>query len=122
MFVQGASLMWKLLALVPLALGCAAPQPPGALSPATPGDAPPSEAASQPAGKKAIAPAAVPPPPPYCAELVAHPVTGCIPAGKAREMLASALRAEKKPAEMDRGLACLEESGDFPPGLLRALR
>jgi hypothetical protein len=53
---------------------------------------------------------------------VAHPVTGCIPAGKARDMLAAALDAQKKPVEVDSGLACLEESGDFPPGLLRALR
>ena len=122
MSVQGASLMWKFLALVPLTIGCAASQPPPARSPAAPGDAPPSETASPPAGRKAIAPAAVPPPPAHCTELVAHPVTGCIPAGKAREMLASALGAQKKPVEVDRGLACLEESGDFPPGLLRALR
>jgi hypothetical protein len=122
MSVQGASSMWKILALVPLALGCAASQPPGARSPTAPGDAPPSEAASQPVGRKAIAPAAVPPPPAHCAELVGHPVTGCLPAGKARDMLASALAPGKQPVEVDAALACLEESGDFEPGLLRALR
>jgi hypothetical protein len=122
MSVQGVSMTWKFLALVLLTLGCAASQPPGPRSPTAPGDAPPSDAATPPVGRKAIAPAAVPPAPEECAAFVGHPVTGCLPAGKAREILASALTPAKQPVEVDAALACLEESGDFEPGLLRALR
>src|SRR5262245_8462874 len=93
MTVEGASPMRKLLALVPCVVACAAGQGVPAASPGTEGG-PPAESAAAPApapGKKPIAPAAVPPPPPECALLVAHPTSGCIPAGKARDMLAAAV-------------------------------
>jgi hypothetical protein len=37
-------------------------------------------------------------------------------------MLAAAVAPSRSPLERDAALACLEESGDFPAGLLRALR
>ncbi|HVR18919.1 MAG TPA: hypothetical protein VMS65_04470, partial [Polyangiaceae bacterium] len=67
-------------------------------------------------------PAAVPPPPAECRAFAEHPTAGCIPAGKAREMLAAAVAPARSPLERDAALACLEESGDFADGLLRALR
>jgi len=115
--------MRKLVVLLPWAFACAAAPPPEAASPANPsGASEPATATAAPAGKKPIAPAAVPPPPADCAPLVAHPTTGCIPAGKTLDALASALAPSRPPADKDAALACLEESADYPAGLLRALR
>jgi hypothetical protein len=102
---------------------CASAPAPGPVAPSTPGESPPASGTATPApGKKPIAPAAVPAPPAECAELAAHPTSGCLPAGKSRELLAAALKPGRTAAERDRALACLEESGDFSPGLVRALR
>ena len=113
--------MRKLVALLPWAFACAAAPPPEAASPANP-PAASEPVTATPQGKKPIAPAAVPPPPADCAALVAHPTTGCLPAGKTLDALASAVAANRSPADKDAALACLEESADYPAGLLRALR
>jgi hypothetical protein len=116
--------MRKLLVFLPWVVACAATPPPEAASPVAASETP-SEKAASPApapGKKPIAPAAVPAPPAECAAFVGHPTTGCIPAGKSLEMLAGALGSDREALGRDASLACLEESGDYPAGLLRALR
>jgi hypothetical protein len=117
--------MRHLVLLLPWAFACAAAPPQKAASPATPATAPSAEtttAKPNPTGRRAIAPAAVPPPPAECQALAAHPTKGCIPAGKARDLLAAAIAPSQSPLERDAALACLEESGDFAAGLVRALR
>jgi hypothetical protein len=113
--------MRKFVLVLPFAVACASAPPPEAAAPVAPQTAPAEKPAEPPPGKKPIAPAAVPPAPDSCTPFVRNPTTGCIPAGSSRELLAAALSRPAGP-ERDAALACLEESGDFPPGFLRALR
>ncbi len=113
--------MRKLALVLPFAVACAAAPPPEAAAPVAPQEPAAEKPASPPPGKKPIAPAAVPPAPDTCTPLVRNPTTGCIPAGSSRELLAAALSKNEGP-ERDAALACLEQSGDFPPGFVRALR
>jgi hypothetical protein len=113
--------MRKLVLILPFAVACAAAPPPEAASPAAPREEPAEKPASPPPGRKPIAPAAVPPAPAECMALVQHPTSGCVPAGSSREILAAAL-SKNEAAERDAGLSCLEQSADFPPGFVRALR
>jgi hypothetical protein len=110
------------LGLAILLAGCAGAPPPSPTAPVAPAEPAAGSGATPPPGKKAIAPAAVPSPPAECTALAAHPTTGCLPTGKSRELLAAALEPARTAVERDRALACLEESRDFGPGLLRALR
>jgi hypothetical protein len=66
-------------------------------------------------------PAAVPPPPAFCAELLAHPTVGCAPAGSVRPALAVALAKDDVNAR-DAALACLEPGEALAVGSVRALR
>jgi hypothetical protein len=124
MTVERASRMRTLLLLLPFFIACASAPPREAAAPAAPGpaatDADGSSASGPGPSKKPIAPAAVPPAPAGCAALVAHSTKGCLPAGKSREALAGALG--RASSDRDAALACLEESGDYPAGLVRALR
>jgi hypothetical protein len=118
--------MLRLASLVLLVTACAGAPPPGPVAPVPARPAAPSEppaSTSDSAGSKprAIPPQAVPPPPAACAELVAHPTSGCLPAGASRASLAAAL-GKDDPNERDALLACLEPSEELPPGSMRALR
>jgi hypothetical protein len=113
--------MRRLLPLLCLTVACAAAPPPAAVAPASPQPAPPPGATEQPKPKpERVAPAAVPPPPASCTELVMHPV-GCAGAAPFRETLAGALGLDDAVAR-DAALACLESREEAPPGVLRALR
>ncbi|HEX6765777.1 MAG TPA: hypothetical protein VF103_09880, partial [Polyangiaceae bacterium] len=48
--------------------------------------------------------------------------TGCLPAGKTLDILAGALASNRDALGRDASLSCLEQSGDYPAGLVRALR
>src|SRR4051812_45342381 len=99
--------MRRLLPLILLNVACAAAPTPAAVAPSqpTPAPAPSSEQPEKP-GVKNVAPAAVPPPPASCAELVAHP-TGCNATGPLHVALGEALVKEDVVAR-DAALACLE--------------
>jgi hypothetical protein len=118
--------MKKLALVVPFAIACAAAPPPKAASPASPEGGPDqgseSAASARPA-RKPVAPAAVPPPPDECAKLLEHSTSECLlKGGDTRAGLVLALAPNRSAAERDRSIACLEERGDYPEGLLRALR
>jgi hypothetical protein len=104
--------------------GCAAAPTP---APVAPRPSAPAAAKGEPAPsaehstQAPVVPAAVPPPPAFCAELVAHPSSGCGVAGSTRAALAAALTKDE-PSARDAALACLEQAEDVPPGSLRALR
>ncbi|HEX6273426.1 MAG TPA: hypothetical protein VFZ53_10305, partial [Polyangiaceae bacterium] len=121
-----SSPMKRLVLLVPFAVACAAAPPPRAASPEPPGTAsegtsPPT--AREPAARKPVAPAAVPPPPAECAALVQHSTSECLlKGGDTRAGLVLALAPNRAVAERDRSIACLEDRGGYPEGLLRALR
>jgi hypothetical protein len=107
---------------VAFSAGCAAAPPPQAVNPVAPAAPAPTaaNAPAEPPAKKAIQPAAVPPPPAECAPLVAHATTGCASNLPVRAALAAAL--DKAGAERDGALACVEAAPELPPGLVRALR
>lgn len=115
--------MRRLLPLLVLTSACAAAPPPAAVAPApAPSASAPAPAATeQPKAKpERVAPAAVPPPPASCTELVLHAV-GCTGNAPFREALAGALGVEDFTAR-DAALACLEAREEAPAGVLRALR
>jgi len=113
--------MRRLLPLLCLTVACAAAPPPAAVAPTSPEPAPPLAPSEQPKPKpERVAPAAVPPPPAACNELVTHPV-GCAAGTPFRAALAGALGLDDAVAR-DAALACLESREEAPPGALRALR
>jgi hypothetical protein len=114
--------MRRLLPLFVLTVACASAPPPVAVAPVSPA---PSAGASAPASEpqpkpERVTPAAVPPPPAACTELVTHP-TGCAGNAPFRPALAAALALDDATAR-DAALACLELREEAPPGALRALR
>jgi hypothetical protein len=115
--------MRRLLLLLFLNVACAAAPPPVAVAPSSPAPEPAPAPAESPAEKprsNAVVPAAVPPPPAACTELVTHPVS-CSGKAPLRAALAEALLEDDASAR-DAALACLEAREDAPPGALRALR
>jgi len=113
--------MRRFLPLLVLTAACASAPPPVAVAPAPPGpSASTPEPAPPPKKPERVAPAAVPPPPAACTELVMHP-TGCPGNTPFRPALAAALALDDATAR-DAALACLELREESPPGALRALR
>jgi len=114
--------MRRLLPLFVLTAACASAPPPVAVAPGPPAPSAAAPAtASEPKPKpERVAPAAVPPPPAACTELVMHP-TGCAGNAGFRPALAAALALDDAVAR-DAALACLEAREEAPPGALRALR
>jgi hypothetical protein len=117
--------MKKLVLFLPFAVACAGAPPPQAETPASasPGPGEPAQAANPPPpARKPVAPAAVPPAPTACAAFVAHATNDCAVPGSTRASLAVALAPNRAAEERDAAIACLEGRGDYPEGLLRALR
>jgi hypothetical protein len=71
-------------------------------------------------GGLAEAPAGLPPAPSECAAYAPHVAATDCTAGESTSLLATALGANAE--SRDASLRCLEESADFPVGLMRALR
>lgn len=111
----------RVVPLLSLVIGCAGTSPPQPVAPgAAPAPAPAPAASAQPE-KKAVVPAAVPPPPESCAAYTAHALSGCAPATPLGDSLAKAL-AQSVAERRDAALACLEAAPELPPGTVRALR
>ena len=114
--------MRRFLPLIVLNVACAAAPTPAPVAPTQPAAEPAPVASAEPEKPRAknVAPAAVPPPPAVCTELVMHP-TGCTGNAPFRAALAEAL-SKDEPVARDAALACLESREDAPPGAVRALR